>query len=197
MFDEAGLAYPPQKYGENFVLDGQEVDANWDTGPEVAKRLTVDKNGNDSTMEAIDPGIQFYGPDISLFIGNPTAAPTEGDALEYLTEFLKVNGDMVDVVTVHRYPFPACQTCGNPTWQELRENTLKWDNTLPNLRRIIKETTGKDLPVGVTEYNSSYSSAVGAETSPDSFYNALWLANVYGRLISQRPEMLAIWQLTK
>ncbi len=54
MFDEAGLAYPPQKYGEKYVLDGQEVDWNWDTLTEVAKRLTVDKNGLNATEEGFD-----------------------------------------------------------------------------------------------------------------------------------------------
>src|SRR5215207_3430185 len=38
LFDEAGLAYPPQKYGEKYTLDGQEVDWNWETVTEVAKR---------------------------------------------------------------------------------------------------------------------------------------------------------------
>jgi len=54
MFDEAGLAYPPQKYGDKYVLDGNEVDWNWDTVTEVAKRLTVDVNGNDSTQAGFD-----------------------------------------------------------------------------------------------------------------------------------------------
>lgn len=147
-------------------------------------------------MRAVDPTIKFYGPDISQFIGDPNAdTPSEGDALDYLREFLRVNGDMVDVVTVHRYPFPTCMNCGSPTWEELRANTVEWENTLPNLRRIIKEVTGKDLPVGVTEYNSSWSSATGTDTSPDSFYSALWLAEIQGRLIRNRPEILTIWQL--
>ncbi len=55
LFDEAGLAYPPQTYGEKYVLDGEEVDWTWDTVTEVAKRLTVDINGNDATMDAFDP----------------------------------------------------------------------------------------------------------------------------------------------
>lgn len=54
MFDEAGLAYPPQKYGDKYVLDGNEVDWNWDTVTEVAKRLTVDVNGLNSTEEGFD-----------------------------------------------------------------------------------------------------------------------------------------------
>jgi multiple sugar transport system substrate-binding protein len=55
LFDEAGLAYPPQKYGEKYVLDGNEVDWNWETITEVAKRLTVDVNGNDATSPDFDP----------------------------------------------------------------------------------------------------------------------------------------------
>jgi len=55
MFDEAGLAYPPTKYGDKYTLDGKQVDWNWDTVTEVARRLTVDKNGNDATQEGFDP----------------------------------------------------------------------------------------------------------------------------------------------
>jgi multiple sugar transport system substrate-binding protein len=55
MFDEAGLAYPPATYGEKYVLDGAEVDWNWDTFTEVARRLTVDTNGNNSLSEDFDP----------------------------------------------------------------------------------------------------------------------------------------------
>ncbi len=54
MFDEAGLAYPPQKYGDKYTLDGKQVDWNWDTVTEVAKRLTVDVNGNDATQDGFD-----------------------------------------------------------------------------------------------------------------------------------------------
>ncbi len=50
MFDEAGLNYPPAKYGDKYVMpDGSEVDWNWQTVEEIAKILTVDANGNDAT----------------------------------------------------------------------------------------------------------------------------------------------------
>jgi multiple sugar transport system substrate-binding protein len=54
MFDEAGLAYPPQKYGDKYKLDGADVDWNWDTVTEIAKRLTIDVNGKNSTEEGFD-----------------------------------------------------------------------------------------------------------------------------------------------
>jgi multiple sugar transport system substrate-binding protein len=55
MFDEVGLAYPPQTYGEQYELDGEMVDWNWDTFTEVAKRLTIDSNGYNSTEAEFDP----------------------------------------------------------------------------------------------------------------------------------------------
>ena len=55
MFDEAGLEYPPTAYGEKYTLDGEEVDWNWETLTEVAKRLTVDVNGANSTDSGFDP----------------------------------------------------------------------------------------------------------------------------------------------
>jgi multiple sugar transport system substrate-binding protein len=54
-FDEVGLAYPPQTYGEQYELDGEMVDWNWDTFTEVAKRLTLDVNGLNPTEEGFDP----------------------------------------------------------------------------------------------------------------------------------------------
>ena len=54
MFDEVGLAYPPQVYGEQYELDGQMVDWNWATVVEVAKRLTIDVNGLNATEEGFD-----------------------------------------------------------------------------------------------------------------------------------------------
>ncbi len=55
MFDEAGLAYPPAKYGEKYKMpDGSEVDWNWDTLTKIAKMLTVDKNNKDATQDGFD-----------------------------------------------------------------------------------------------------------------------------------------------
>jgi len=54
LFDRAGLAYPPQTYGEKYVLDGKEVDWNWDTLTEVARRLTLDRKGLNATQQGFD-----------------------------------------------------------------------------------------------------------------------------------------------
>lgn len=55
MFDEAGLNYPPQVYGEKYVFpDGREADWNWETVTEVAKLLTVDVNGKNASEDGFD-----------------------------------------------------------------------------------------------------------------------------------------------
>lgn len=55
MFDEAGLAYPPAKYGEKYKMpDGSEVEWNYDTLTAIAKLLTVDVNGKNSTEDGFD-----------------------------------------------------------------------------------------------------------------------------------------------
>lgn len=51
LFDEAGLPYPPQAFGEQY--DGDEW--NMETLRELGLLLTVDANGNDATMPEFDP----------------------------------------------------------------------------------------------------------------------------------------------
>ena len=62
MFDEAELEYPPHAYGDPYILDGEEVDWDFDTLREVAKRLTVDVNGYNATEPQFDATqIDQYG----------------------------------------------------------------------------------------------------------------------------------------
>ncbi len=56
LFDEAGLAYPPAKYGEPYVdSKGEKHPWNMDTLRELAIQMTVDKKGNNATSKAFDP----------------------------------------------------------------------------------------------------------------------------------------------
>lgn len=63
LFDEAGLNYPPHKYGEKYVwADGTESEWNYDTMQKLAMILTVDKNGKDASDPAFDAAnIVQYG----------------------------------------------------------------------------------------------------------------------------------------
>jgi len=63
LFDEAGLPYPPHKYGEKYKWpDGTESEWNYETVQKLALKLTVDKNGKDATDPAFDiANIVQYG----------------------------------------------------------------------------------------------------------------------------------------
>ena len=55
LFDEAGLPYPPHKYGEKYGVGTQwEGEWNIDKLEEIAKILTVDSAGKDATDPAFD-----------------------------------------------------------------------------------------------------------------------------------------------
>lgn len=142
-------------------------------------------------MRAVDAEILLIGPDISQYTGNPAVDPHDAAGRDWLEEFLKANGDLVDIISIHRYPFPRGLASSPTTIADLQANSREWDEIIPHLRATIRRVTGRDLPVAVTEVNSHWSKAVGGEATPDSFYNAIWWGDVLGRLIRQRVEIVA------
>jgi multiple sugar transport system substrate-binding protein len=54
LFDQAGLALPPAKVGEKYTLDGEELEWDYETVAKLARKLTIDKNGNDATSPNFD-----------------------------------------------------------------------------------------------------------------------------------------------
>jgi multiple sugar transport system substrate-binding protein len=55
LFEEAGLNLPPQKVGEKYTWpDGTEEEWNYETVAKLARKLTVDKDGNDATQPGFD-----------------------------------------------------------------------------------------------------------------------------------------------
>lgn len=149
-------------------------------------------------MRAVDPTIKLVGPEINQFSFDATPGATtnfgERDEM-WMVEFLKANGDLVDVVSFHRYPFPKTKTSGAPTFEELRANAQEWDKIIVHARKLIHEHTGRDIPIAVTEFNSMYGAPVGGETTTDSHFNAIWMADVLGRMIKNGVFMANQWYL--
>jgi len=141
-------------------------------------------------MLAVKPDIIFIGPDVSQF-----PYTEEGDSYtnvrrEWVRAFLQANGDLVDIVSVHRYPFPLTNI-SSTTIEEMQANPAQWDVVVENLRAVVREAAGRDLPLAITEANSHWSHTSGGEATPDSFYNAIWWADVLGRLIRQKLEIVS------
>lgn len=136
-------------------------------------------------MKAVDPNILLMGPELhGTFTSNFETNPKDSSGRDWMVEFLEANGDMVDIVTYHRYPFPG-SSGSSALIPDLRQDLPEWNRTVRYLRELIQEKTGRDLPIGVTETNSHYTHAVKGEATPDSLYNAIWWADVLGRMIDE------------
>ncbi|HKJ40126.1 MAG TPA: glycoside hydrolase family 44 protein, partial [Anaerolineales bacterium] len=125
---------------------------------------TVDNLINDwrpiaLAMKEADPTIKLMGPELSQWNDSYETTPKDSAGRDWMTEFLKANGDLLDVVTVHRYPMHSPSN-GPVTVQQLRENTRQWVAEIEYLRSLTKEILGKELPIAITEVNSDPSSAM-------------------------------------
>jgi alpha-L-arabinofuranosidase len=159
-------------------------------------------------MKAVDPNIILVGPDISQYVvlnadsnpiqyleGNGGGDPTDDLGKDWMQEFLKANGDLIGVVSIHRYPYPGGKPTNTATIDGLRANSREWETIIPNLRKIINRSTGRDIPIAVTEFNSNSSNNMGGEASLDSHYNGIWTAVVLGHLIRQKVDMALYWNI--
>ncbi len=140
-------------------------------------------------MKAVDPTIQLLGPEIHQFTGAEDVDPKDSAGRDWLRTFLAVHGDLVDIVTVHRYPFPNNVERTSATPEDLLADSPRWNQIVRNLRAVVRNETGRDLPIGFTEFNSHWSNAAGGATTPDSFLSALWLGDVLARLIQERVDV--------
>ena len=93
LFEEAGVAEPPHEVGEQY----EGADWNWEAVRELAKKLTVDANGNDATSADFDPAnVVQWGLDAQF---------TENDARAWSTIF----GGSGSVVARRRHDGPVAR----------------------------------------------------------------------------------------
>ncbi|MEZ4519432.1 MAG: hypothetical protein R3C44_22260 [Chloroflexota bacterium] len=114
-------------------------------------------------MLAVDPDLKLLGPEVSQYTGGDGPGPS--DAHIFLDAFLETNGDMVDVVTIHRYPLGRSMD-NVYTVEDLLSTSSEWDSFIPDLHERIQRLTGRDLPVGVTELNSDWTQITSGEGNP-------------------------------
>lgn len=146
-------------------------------------------------MEAVDPNIILIGPEVHQYADS--YEPSYLDEMRnWVRVFLEINGDMVDIVSIHRYPFPI-DMAGDPVViSQARGNVPNWATLVEILRADIRETLGRDLPVAVTEVNTSWSNGGGGETTPDSYYAAIWWSGVLTTLINSEVDIVNFWNFS-
>ncbi|MEZ4670704.1 MAG: glycoside hydrolase family 44 protein [Anaerolineae bacterium] len=159
-------------------------------------------------MKAVDPTIKFVGPDVSQYVPlsidgdkitylEPSGGgdPRDKQGNDWMQTFLRANGDLLDVVAIHRYPYPGGNPNNKSTIDGLRANSREWDTIIPTLRQVIREAAGRDIPLAITEFNSDSRQSSNTDAALDSFYNAIWTADVLGRFIRQQVYIAAFWDI--
>jgi hypothetical protein len=148
------------------------------------------------SMKAVDPNILLMGPELHQWGTSLENTLKDSSGRDWMTEFLKANGDLVDIVTVHRYPFYSASGAKTPI-SELRENTNEWPAMSTYLKSLIQEITGRDLPIAFTEVNTDPTPVMYGEASPDSFFAAIWYADVLGKMMDEKAFMINHWILSQ
>lgn len=171
-----GIGNEPDLYSKNRGLKGYDT-----------VQFNRDWRAFAEAMKAVDPTIQLIGPETSQYTAVSYNNPKDEHGKDWMTEFLKANGDLVDIVSIHRYPFGS----SDPLESELLKSSGEWDAILSSLRSLVRSTTGRDLPLAVTEVNSNWSNRKGNPTTPDAFINAVWWADALGRMIKNQTAIVA------
>jgi hypothetical protein len=148
-------------------------------------------------LKAVDPDILLMGPELNQWGTNMENTLKDSSGRDWMTEFLKANGDLVDIITVHRYPFYANSAERITTITDLRDNTKEWPEMTTYLKNLIQENTGRSLPIAFTEVNTDPSPVINGEATPDSFYAAIWYADVLGKMIDEKAFMINHWVLAQ
>jgi hypothetical protein len=180
-----------KKYGVKYWSIGNEPDLYEGY---TAERASKEWREIALAMEAVDPTILLMGPEVSQYPPTEAGDDYTNVRREWVRTFLEMNGDLVDVVTIHRYPFPR-NNVDATTAEALMANPPEWDVMIPNLRALIQEAAGRDLPIGVTEINSHWSDSIAGVATNDSFLNSIWWADVLGDLIRQQVDIVTFFNL--
>ncbi|MCU0475731.1 MAG: hypothetical protein MUC99_06425 [Anaerolineae bacterium] len=106
-------------------------------------------------MLEVDPEIIFVGP-------------LDAQGNDWMIDFLRANGDLLGYVAIHRYPYPGFGAGSGADTDSLRDINDEWDTSIPNLRALIRDITGRDIPIAVTEINSKTRPTASARPPPST-----------------------------
>jgi hypothetical protein len=179
-----------QGYGVRFWSIGNEPNLYRDY---TAEQFAQDWRAFALAMREVDPNIILVGPDISQY--PPNLNDYHAPLRDWIRIFMRQNADLVNIVSIHRYPLPTAMNAPATTIARLRDTAREWDFIVSDLRKVIREAAGRDFPIGVLEVSSHWSKTLGGEATPDSFFHAIWWADVLTRLINHQVDMVAYFML--
>lgn len=168
-----------KKYDVRYWAIGNEPDAN--------RRFSSDEfnagwRAFRDAMVAVDPRIIMVGPDLAHF-------DIDDSTSDWLRSFLRANGDVLGMVSLHHYSFNGRQT--NPT--VLIGDAYGRGKAAKQLRDLILNVTGRNIPLAITETNLSAAYDSVGEGSSASFSAGMWLAEALGEYAEAGVSMVDVW----
>lgn len=170
-----------KKYDVRFWSIGNEPDK--DRRPPTLQTWVTNWRNFRDAMKAADPRILIFGPELASAYEFKT--PTN----DWLTPFLQANGDAVDVISLHRYPFGGNVTNSSIILRDALETSAR----VRALRQHIQQITGRDIPLAFTEMNLSWNWRDSGPGSSSSFAAALWMTETLGQMAESGVAMVNIW----
>ncbi len=140
-----------------------------------------------AAMKAVDSTIMLFGPELSWHYvsGN-----------DWLTPFLQDCGNLVDVVTIHRYPFDAAGCTDTGAYAD----APKFRQLIDDLRAIMDATGQGNKPLAITEANITWDGKPEnpkLSASPQSFPAGLWVADTMGVALEEELFSLDFWSMSE
>jgi len=170
-----------KNYDVRFWAIGNEPDK--DRRTQTLQKWLVDWRNFRDAMKAVDPRILVFGPELA------SAYDAKIPANDWLTPFLQTNGDRVDVISLHRYPFSGNVTNSS----SIMRDALEISERVRALRQHIQQITGREIPLAFTEMNLSWNWRDSGPGSSSSFWAALWMTETLGQMAESGVAMVNIW----
>lgn len=138
-----------------------------------------------TAMKAVDPTIKLLGPELSwkYIPGN-----------DWLTPFLNGCKDVVDIVTLHRYPFAPDAA----TKEGALSDAVSFRSLVKGVRSAMNGMGLSAKPFGITEAHITYDGDPAKSTmsaSPQTFHAGMWVADVLGVALEERLWTNAFWHI--
>jgi hypothetical protein len=109
---------------------------------------------------------------------------------KWLTEFLERNGSLIDVLSLHYYPFDGSQS-EQRTLEDI-DNFAKYIN---QVKPLLSKHHMEEIPIDITETNRSYDYRIEGPGDPSTFISSIWLASAYITGIEEKLWSFQHWCL--
>lgn len=143
-----------------------------------------------TAMKAVDPTIKIVGPDLSW------KYQAGQGANDWMTPILTGCGDLLDIVSFHRYPFAPTAAMAVAA----QADAPVFHNLIASVRGIMRAAGQGDKPLALTEANITYDGAPEKSTldaSPNTVPAGLWAADMLGTALGDGLWTTLWWSLSE